>query len=157
MDSQSKKLMEFKKLRQKKFINQDKIFLIYTAILLFCRLKINPLLLSLDLSQTKTTIIGFGISLIIVIIFILISDYYKLDWSEKTKKSLVLRIVNLAPKRLKVFLFFPLFFLFESFLLFVFYRNGSSRNKKRLKTAWVLLVSSLVFASLLWMKIGTIW
>lgn len=133
-----------------KLISPDFIFLIYFLVSLLCRLILNPILLEF-FDQTSTFLISFGSALLVNIIFIALSYYLKIDWNGKVTNSFISKIVHIFPKKARTFLLYPLFFIFEPFLFFVYYKNG---NKKRIFSAWILLILSLAMGSLIWMKFG---
>ncbi|MFH1608873.1 MAG: hypothetical protein ABH951_02555 [Patescibacteria group bacterium] len=141
-------------LKKIKSISPDIIFLIYCLVSLLCRLVLNPLLLEF-FGQALTAGISFGIIVLINLIFITISDCLKIDWNGKVKKSLISKLVNLFPKKIRHYFLYPFFFIIEPFLLYVYYKSeNGSISKKRKIIAWVLFASSLALASFIWMEFG---
>lgn len=127
----------------------------YILISYLFRIFLNRTLLK-HLDEASTMEVAFAASLLLTILFIKISDFIKIDWLGRVKTSWISYLIKLLSKgNRNYFILYPAFFVFDPFLLFICHRNGSP-DKTRQLTAWFLLILSLILASFIWMKFGTI-
>jgi hypothetical protein len=154
-----KALVEVKNLRQiiKNPIlgSADIMMGLYLVISIICRIYLIPKLLSKGYPQIQTMVIALTISLVLTFIFIIISNCYKFDWRGKKKSSLIAFIVNkLSKVKVGYILLCMFLFVFDPFLFFIYFRNGTCNIHRKI-LAWILLSLSLTLASFLWVKFGT--
>lgn len=128
---------------------------LYLVISLVCRFYLIPILLLNKYNQIQTMVVALTISFVLTFIFIKTSNYCKLDWRGKKKSSLIAFLVNKLSKIKCGYILLCIFlFVFDPFLFFIYFKNGTSSRIKKI-LAWILLLLSLTLASFLWMKFGT--
>ena len=133
----------------------DLMLVFFLAIMLLFRSIFSPILLHAYGIKT-TMILLFLIPFALASIFIFVSNYYKIDWRCKKQPSLIGYLIRNSEKYLIIYILLCfIFFFLDSFLLFVYTKNGTSNFFRKI-LAWILLASSLIFSSFYWMEYGTI-
>ena len=136
-------------LRQIKAEKSDVFFFIYTGISIPLRIYLTQELLK-HFDIIMTVGITFIYSTIITFIAIKISELLKLDWYGKEKENIIFLIINFFFKEISKNSLLKVLFIFDPFLFYIYYKNGSKKKGK----AWLLLLISLFFVSWFWGILG---
>ncbi len=127
-------------------------------ILLICTILSNAIKVSLLLflpknmmSHWQIILTNFLISVFIFIILMILCRNDKVDLYGKIKKSYIssFRKWSLKSLLIQVLIFFPLVGIFDPFLFFKYFKNGSKKQRKII-LSWILLIPSLICASQIW-------
>ena len=136
-------------LRQIKAEKTDIFFFIYTGISVPLRIYLTQELLK-HFDIIITVGITFLYSSVITFIAIKISDLLKLDWYAKEKENIIFLIIDFLFKEISKNSLLKILFIFDPFLFYIYYRNGSRKTRK----VWLLLLISLLFVSCFWGILG---
>ena len=98
--------------------------------------------------------VTLGLSIFLTFTFIIFSNIFKIDWyGEKSEKGFLITMVKFFSENISKEKLLHYFFFLDSFLCFIYSRNG---NRDLIYTVkrWILLLLSQTTIAFMWLGIG---